>query len=57
MKGRKKKEEPYPGLTMGMDIEDYLQPEGKQVEIELDKVRMDTLKSKGHIRREIQSWW
>ena len=49
-KGRKKKEEPDPGLTMGTDIEDYLQPEGKQVEIEVDKVRIDTEKKKGQIR-------
>ena len=40
-KGRKKKETPDPGLTMGTDIEDYLQPDGKQVETELDKVRID----------------
>ena len=32
-KGRKKKEKPDPGLTMGTDIEDFLQPDGKQVEI------------------------
>ena len=40
-KGRKKKEKPDPGLTRGTDIKDYLQPDGKQVEIELSKVRMD----------------
>ena len=40
-KGRKKKETPDPGLTMGTDIEDYLQPDEKQVEVELDNVRID----------------
>ena len=37
---------------MGTDIEHYLQAEGKQVEIELDKVRMDHEKTKGQIRRQ-----
>ena len=45
-KGRKKKEELDPGLTMGIYIEDFLQPDGKQVEIELDKVRIDQEKTK-----------
>ena len=51
-KGRKKKEKPDPGLTMGTDIEDFLQPDGKQVEIELSKVRIDEEKTKGQIRRQ-----
>ena len=51
-KGRKKKEQPDPGLTMGTDIEDFLQPDGKQVEIELNKVRIDQEKTKGQIRRK-----
>ena len=40
-KGRKKKETADPGLTMGTDIEDHLKPGGKQVEVELDNVRID----------------
>ena len=51
-KGRKKKEEPDTGLTMGRDIEDFLQPDGKQVEVELNKVRIDQEKTKGQIRRQ-----
>ena len=51
-KGRKKKENWDPGLTMGTDIEDFLQPDGKQVEIELSKVRIDQEKIKGQIRRD-----
>ena len=51
-KGRKKKATPDPGLTMGTDIEDYLKPDGKQVEIELSKVRIDQEKTKGQIRRK-----
>ena len=51
-KGRKKKEKPDPGLTMGADIEDFLQPDGKQVEIELSNVTIDQGKTKGQIRRE-----
>ena len=51
-KGRKKKETPDPGLTMGTDIEDHLKPDGKQVEIELTKVGMDQEKTKGQIRRK-----
>ena len=35
---------------MGTDIEDQLQPDGKQVGIELDKVKIDQEKTKGHIR-------
>ena len=49
-KGRNKKETRDPGLTMGTDIEDYLQPDGKQVEIELSKVRINQEKTKGQIR-------
>ena len=48
--GRKKKETPDPGLTMGTDIEDHLKPDGKQVEAELDNVRIDQEKTKGQIR-------
>ena len=51
-KGRKKKETPDPGLTMGADIEDHLKPDGKQVEMELSKVRIDQEKTKGQIRRK-----
>ena len=51
-KGRKKKETPDPGLTMGTDIADDLKPDGKQVEIELSKVRIDQEKTKGQIRRK-----
>ena len=51
-KGRKKKETPDPGLTMGTNIEDHLQPDGKQVEVELDNVKIDQEKTKGQIRRK-----
>ena len=51
-KGRKKKETPDPGLTMGTDIEDHLKADGKQVEVELDNVRIDQEKTKGQIRRK-----
>ena len=51
-KGQKKKETPDPGLTMGTDIKDYLQPDGKQVGIELSKVRIHQEKTKGQIRRK-----
>ena len=51
-KGRKKKETPDPGLIMGTNMENYLQPDEKQVEIELDKVRIDQEKTKGQIRRK-----
>ena len=51
-KGRRKKETPDPGLTMGTDIEDQMKPDWKQVEIELDKVRIDQEKTKGQIRRK-----
>ena len=51
-KGWKKKETPDPGLTMGIDIEHHLQPDGKQVEIELSKVRIDQEKTKGQSRRK-----
>ena len=51
-KGRKNKEEPGAGLTMGAHIEQYLQIQGKQVEIELDKIKISRLKSKGHIKRK-----
>ena len=50
-KGRKKKETPDPGLTLGTDIEDHLKPDGRQVEVELDNVRIDQEKTKGQIRR------
>ena len=51
-KGRKKKETPDPALTMGTDIEDHSKPDGRQVEVELDNVRIDQQKTKGHIRRK-----
>ena len=51
-KGRKKKETPDPGLTLGTDIEDHLKPDGRQVEVELDNVRIDQEKTKGQIRRK-----
>ena len=51
-KGRKKKETPHPGLTLGTDIEDHLKPDGRQVEVELDNVRIDQEKTKGQIRRK-----
>ena len=51
-KGQKKKEQPDPGLMMGTNIGDFLQPDGKQVEIELNKVRIDKEKTKGQIRGE-----
>ena len=51
-KGRKKKETPDLGLPKGTDIEDYLQPDDKQVEVELDNVRIDQEKTKGQIRRK-----
>ena len=40
-KGRKKKEKPDLGLPLGTDIEDHLKPDGRQVEVELDNVRID----------------
>ena len=40
-KGRKKKETPDPGLTIGTDTEDHLKPDEKQVQIELNNVRID----------------
>ena len=51
-KGQKKKEEPDPGVAMGTEIEDFLQPDGKQVYIELDKVRIDQKKTKEQISRQ-----
>ena len=51
-KGRKKKETLDPGLTMGTDIEDYLQPDGKQVKVELDNVRIHQENTEGQIRRK-----
>ena len=51
-KGRKKEEKPDPGLTMGTDIEDFLEPEGKLLEIELSKMRIDQEKTTGRIRRK-----
>ena len=47
-KGRKKKETPDPGLTLGTDIEDHLKPDGRQV----DNVRVDQGKTKGQIRQK-----
>ena len=40
-RGRKKKGRADPGLTMGTDIEDHLKPDGRQVEVELNNVRID----------------
>ena len=37
-KGGKKKQEPDPGLTMGTDIEYYLKPDGKQVNVNLEDI-------------------
>ena len=51
-KGRKKKETPDPGLTMGIDIEDHLKPDGRHMEVDLDNVRIDQEKTKGQIRRK-----
>ena len=51
-KGRKKKETPDPGPTMGTNIEDHLKPDGSQVEVELDNVTIDQEKTKGLIRRK-----
>ena len=51
-KGRQKKEQSDTGLTMGTDIEDFLQIHGKQVEIRLNKVRIDQGKTKGQIGRQ-----
>ena len=51
-KGRKKKETPDPDLTLGTDIEDHLKPDGRQVEVEMDNVRIDQEKTKGQIRRK-----
>ena len=51
-KGRKKKETPDPGLTFGTDIEDHLKPDGRQVEVEPDNVKIDQEKTKGQIRRK-----
>ena len=50
--GRRKEETPDRGPTMGTDIEDHLKPDGRQVEIELDNVRIDEEKTKGQIRRK-----
>ena len=51
-KGHKKKETPDPGLTLGTDIEDHLKPDGRQMKVELDNVRIDQEKTKGQIRRK-----
>ena len=51
-KRRKKKEKPDPGLTLGTDIEDHLKPDGRQVEVELDNVRIDQEGTKRQIRRK-----
>ena len=48
-KGQKKKETPDPGLTMGTELEDNLQPDEKQVKVERDNVRIDQEKTKGRI--------
>ena len=48
-KGRKKKEKPDPGLTLGTDIEDHLKPDGRQVEVGLDKVRINQEKTRGRL--------
>ena len=37
---------------MGTDIQDYLQPDGKCVEVELDNVRTNPEKTKGQIRQK-----
>ena len=52
-KGQKKKETPDHGLTMGTDIEDHLKPDGKQVDVDLSKVRIDQEKTKGQIRQKV----
>ena len=54
-KGRKKKETPDPGLTMGTDIEDHLKPDGWQVEVELDNVRIHQEKTKGQMQSYCRS--
>ena len=51
-KGRKKKKKPDPGLTLRTDIQDHLKPDGRQVEVELDNVRIDKETRKGKIRRK-----
>ena len=51
-KGRKKKDKPDPGLTLGTDIEDHLKRDGRQVEVELDNVRIDQEKTQGQIRQK-----
>ena len=51
-KGRKKKETPDPGLTLSTDIEDHLGPDGRQVEIELDNVRIDQEKTHSKQHRQ-----
>ena len=51
-KGRKKKKTPDPGLTMGTDIADHLKPDGRQVEVELNNVRIDQEKTNEQIRRK-----
>ena len=51
-KGRKKKETPDPGLTLGTEIENHLKPDGRQLEVELENVRIDQEKTKGQIRRK-----
>ena len=39
-------------FTTNPDIQDFLQPDGKQVEIELSKVRIDQQKTRGQIRKK-----
>ena len=51
-KARKEKEKTDPGLTLGTDIEDHRKPDGRQVEVELESVRIDQEETKGQIRRK-----
>ena len=51
-KGQKKKETPDPGLTMSTHIEHDLKPDGEQVEVKLDNMRIHQKKTTGQIRRK-----
>ena len=51
-KGWKKKETPDPGLRMGTNMEDHLRPDGKQVEIDHSRVRINQEKKEGQIRQK-----
>ena len=51
-KGRKKKEEPDSGLTLGTDIQDHLKRDETQVEVELDNVRIHQEKAEEQNRRK-----